>query len=53
LKFEVAARDDGLPGMIARAHDKLILVLRQALYTSDILRSHYRKEAEQRGQPQT
>jgi hypothetical protein len=45
LSFPVAAADDGLHGMIARAHDDLIDALRQMLFSSDKMRSYYRELA--------
>jgi hypothetical protein len=46
LSLPVRAERDGFYGMVACAHDDLIAVLRQALYVSDKLRTHYRNEAE-------
>jgi len=45
LSLPVSAADDGMEGMMVRAHDQLIRVLRQSLYVSDKMRQHYRSEA--------
>jgi hypothetical protein len=45
MSFPVQAGHDGHPGMMARAYDQLITVLRQGLYSANKARSHYRNEA--------
>jgi hypothetical protein len=45
MSFPVQAGHDGLPGMMVRAYDQLIPLLRQALYQSSRARAHYRNEA--------
>jgi len=45
MTFHVQAGHDGHPGMMARAYDQLITVLRQGLYSANKMRSHYRNEA--------
>jgi hypothetical protein len=44
VPFRVEAADDGLSGMIARAYDDLIAMLRQGLFAVDKMRAHYRSE---------
>ena len=45
MSFPVQAAHDGHPGMMVRAYDQLIPLLRQALYHSSRARSHYRNES--------
>ena len=45
MSFPVNSGHDGFPGMMARAHDQLVAVLRQSLYVAGKRRSHYRQEA--------
>jgi len=45
MTFPVRDSHDGHPGMMARAYDQLITVLRQGLYSANKMRSHYRNEA--------
>ena len=45
MSFPVHSGHDGFPGMMARAHDQLIAVLRQSLYLAGKRRNHYRHEA--------
>ena len=45
MSFHVQAGHDGHPGMMARAYDQLITVLRQGLYSANKMRAHYRNEA--------
>jgi hypothetical protein len=46
MSFPVNSAHDGFPGMMARAHDQLIAVLRQSLYLAGKRRSHYKHEAQ-------
>ncbi len=45
MSFPVHSGHDGFPGMMTRAHDQLIAVLRQSLFVAGKRRSHYRHEA--------
>ena len=45
MSFHVLDAHDGFPGMMARAYDQMVTVLRQSLYTSVKMRNHYRIEA--------
>jgi hypothetical protein len=45
MSFPVQSTHDGFPGMMARAHDQLVAVLRQSLYVAGKRRGHYRHEA--------
>ena len=44
LSFDVMAEDDGLNGMMVRAHKKLIDALRQSLYIADVMQKAYEKQ---------
>jgi hypothetical protein len=44
MSFPVRAGHDGHPGMMVRAYDQLIPILRQALFHASRARSHYRNE---------
>lgn len=44
MSFPVNAKDDGHPGMMVRAYDQLILVLRQNLFLAGRARNFYRSE---------
>lgn len=46
LSLSVPMGDSGMPELWVRAYDTLIAALRQGLYTSDMMRSHHRKELE-------
>ena len=46
MSFPVQAAHDGHPGMMVRAYDQLIVVLRQSLFYSSRARAHYRNEAQ-------
>ena len=45
MSFPVQAGHDGHPGMMVRAYDQLIALLRQSLHYSSRARAHYRNEA--------
>ena len=45
MSFPVQAGHDGHPGMMVRAYDQLIAVMRQSLFYSGRARAHYRNEA--------
>ena len=47
MSFFVQAGHDGHPGMMAKAYDQMVTVLRQSLFTADRMRSHFRNEAAQ------
>ncbi len=44
MRFAVRDHHDGFPGMMGRAYDQMVAVLRQGLYTAGKMRSHYRHE---------
>ena len=46
MSFPVQAGHDGQPGMMVRAYDQLIPLLRQGLYHAARARSHYRNESQ-------
>ncbi|HET7084373.1 MAG TPA: hypothetical protein VFI23_06360 [Rhizomicrobium sp.] len=46
MSFQVQAGHDGHPGMMVKAYDQMITVLRQALFTADRARAFYRNEAQ-------
>lgn len=46
MSFPVQASHDGHPGMMVRAYDQLIGVLRQGLFASSRARAHYRNEVQ-------
>ena len=48
ISFPVRDAHDGFPGMMGRACDQMISVLRQGLFTAAKLRTHYRFEAQTR-----
>jgi hypothetical protein len=52
LNFPVCAENDGLQGMIARAYDELIAVLRQGLYEANNMRTVYRNSSKAQSSPQ-
>jgi hypothetical protein len=45
LTFPVRGSHDGHPGMMARAYDQVIAVMRQGLFTAGKMRGFYRQEA--------
>jgi hypothetical protein len=45
LTFPVRDGSDGHPGMMARAYDQVIAVMRQGLFTAAKMRSFYRQDA--------
>ena|SRR3569833_1492100 len=45
MTVAVSAHEDGVPGMIARAYDQIVLILRQSLHIADKMRTHYKTEA--------
>ncbi len=45
LSFPVAMEGDGFSGQVARGHDALIAMLRQALFLADKMRTYYRNAA--------
>ena len=46
LSVDVGPREDGLRGMMVRAHDQMINVLRQLLYITGMARGAYEKQPE-------
>ena len=48
LTFPVRDSHDGFPGMMGRAYDQLIQVMRQGLFHAGRMRTFYRSEASQR-----
>ena len=52
LSFHVEAMNDGMSGMMVRAHDKLVNALRQMLWCAAQMRDHYKSEAARVGPKQ-
>ena len=48
MTFPIRDNHDGHPGMMARAYDQMIMVLRQGLFNAAKMRNYYRHEASQR-----
>jgi hypothetical protein len=48
MTFPVRDTHDGHPGMMARAYDQMIAVLRQGLHTAAKMRGYYRHESQTR-----
>ena len=48
MTFPVRDNHDGHPGMMARAFDQMIAVLRQGLFTAAKMRNYYRHESANR-----
>ncbi|HXQ51880.1 MAG TPA: hypothetical protein VN802_12350 [Stellaceae bacterium] len=51
LALPIMASTDGFYGMVARAYDDLIAILRQGLFVSDKMRTHYRSETAKWSRP--
>ena len=48
MTFPVRDSHDGHPGMMARAYDQMIAVMRQGLHTAAKMRNYYRQESANR-----